>query len=376
MLNIFGSLPCDVAVFTEATREPEAPSRSWRTSGTTRLIRRRYVSSGVPRPQSRVAKLLMMLAWTAEILLLSALQRPPCIVVSDAYPVGFLAAIVKALLRIPYIAIVYGEEVTHLRTLRLRRFLLRRTLRYADKVITISQFTKSLLEKEGVTPSRIAVIPPGVDAAEINPTVDPSDVERRHKLSGRTVLLSVGRLTERKGHALMLELLPSILKTTPAVTYLIVGQDVAEGEKLKTLIDRYDLKNVVQLVGPASQDELPKYYAACDIFVLLTHDVENTDDTEGFGMVFLEAGAAGKPVVAGIAGGTSEAVADGTVGFLVDTNREGAALEALRKLLSDETLRAHLGSNGRRRVLEEFSWPSRVTEFSRILQSVASRDAH
>jgi phosphatidylinositol alpha-1,6-mannosyltransferase len=368
MLNLFGRLPMDVTVFTEAVDEPEAAPRSGRAQGTTRVIRRAYIKSGVSTPQPRPAKLIMMAAWATELGRLCLSERPGCIVVSDVYPVGMVALLAKAIFRIPYITMVYGEEITHLRRLWLRRRILRAILRWSDQIVTISAFSRSLVESEGIGPERVHVIRPGVDAAEINPDVDPSEVIARHRLHGSLVLLSVGRLTERKGHADVIELLPKLLETSPNIRYLIVGHDVGEGPRLRRLIEKHGLHDVVELVGPVEPSDLPKYFAACDIFVLLTRDVESTEDTEGFGIVFLEAAAAAKPVVAGIAGGTKEAVADGEVGFLVDTNAKDSALAALQRLLVNPGLRARLGANGRRRVVETFGWASAVAEFSRVLQ--------
>ena len=92
------------------------------------------------------------------------------------------------------------------------------------------------------------------------------------------------------------------------------------------------------------------------MFILLTHEVPRKGYVEGFGIVFIEASACGKPVIAGRAGGSPDAVADKISGFLVDSHNQEEVLSCVERLLEDDNLRMRLGADGRKRVEEEFTW--------------------
>ena len=95
-------------------------------------------------------------------------------------------------------------------------------------------------------------------------------------------------------------------------------------------------------------------------------------DVEGFGMVFLEANAAGKPVIGGRSGGTSEAILDGETGFLVDPSEDRELRDALRTLLNDDKLRQAIGAAGLRRARNDFSWDTRASTVQKISRIVAN----
>ena len=102
--------------------------------------------------------------------------------------------------------------------------------------------------------------------------------------------------------------------------------------------------------------ELPAYYAACDVFVMPSRYIESTGTVEGFGIVYLEAAACGKPVVAGNQAGVPDAVVDGKTGLLVNPWDSDAIGEAIITVLSDPYLASQLGDNGRKRVVELYNW--------------------
>jgi phosphatidylinositol alpha-1,6-mannosyltransferase len=113
-----------------------------------------------------------------------------------------------------------------------------------------------------------------------------------------------------------------------------------------------------------SYDDLPRWYCASDLFAMPNRDVDG--DTEGFGLVFLEAAAAGVPALAGIAGGTGSAVLDGVTGLRVDGERPEAIAEAMRRLLSDRNEAAKMGRAARERVLGNFTHQRRVEQLRNL----------
>ena len=103
-------------------------------------------------------------------------------------------------------------------------------------------------------------------------------------------------------------------------------------------------------------DELSKYYRACDVFIMPSREIPERGDAEGFGIVYLEANACGKPVIGGRSGGVPSAILDGVTGLLVNPLSTEEISGSLRKLLLNNELAKKLGANGRMRVEEELNW--------------------
>jgi phosphatidylinositol alpha-1,6-mannosyltransferase len=223
----------------------------------------------------------------------------------------------------------------------------------ASKVITISDFSAKKLIEAGVKSENIEKICPGVNTNLFHPSVNPENVIKKHNLEGRKVVLTLGRLVERKGYDYVIKSLPSVLEKVPNLVYIIAGRGLYES-RLRELVKELHLEDYVIFAGYV--DESPAYYYnACDVFIMANRRLE-TEDTEGFGIVFTEANACGKPVIGGKAGGTSDAVLDGYTGILVDGTDCAQISSALIDILTDKELANQLGSNGRKRVEAEFNW--------------------
>jgi phosphatidylinositol alpha-1,6-mannosyltransferase len=141
--------------------------------------------------------------------------------------------------------------------------------------------------------------------------------------------------------------------------YLIAG-DGQERDRLEDLARARAVHQHVRFLGGVSDDQLPSLYAACDIFLMPTR--QDASDVEGFGIVFLEAAATGKPSIGGRNGGVPEAVADGETGLLVEGTNSGELANAIRTLARSPTLRATMGAAGRRRVVQSFTWDRAARE--------------
>ncbi len=127
----------------------------------------------------------------------------------------------------------------------------------------------------------------------------------------------------------------------------------------------HDIKQHVQWIGDANDDLLRQMYQACDLFVLPNCQVGA--DVEGFGMVLLEAAACGKATIAGVTGGTKEAVVDGKTGFLVDPTDCDRLVATVERMLNDRQLCTRLGLQGRDRVVGDFDWPVVCHQVASIL---------
>lgn len=242
---------------------------------------------------------------------------------------------------------VHGEEITTASGGRFSGNKRQTYLRSADRIISVSKFTcDALTSLMQVAPASIALIQNGVDTARFTPGPRSPTLIARHGLEGKKVVISVGRLVRRKGidHAVLAFGQMLRQRQRPDVHYLIVGDGEMRAE-LAHLIAAEGLQPHVTLAGMVSDSELVDYLRLCDVFLLPNRTLEN-GDTEGFGLVFREANACGKPVIGGRAGGVVEAVQDNVSGLLVDGGDIAEIAAALARILDDEALAARLGAGG------------------------------
>jgi len=275
---------------------------------------------------------------------------------------GFVGYIIHKLLKKPYYVCTYGPEFNEN---RLFFPLMKLILKNATKIITISNFAKKQLIKKNISPYKIAVFTPGVNLVRFNPNLNAEKILKRHNLYNKIVLLTASRLDTNKGIDKMINLMPEILRKYPNVVYIIVGKG-REERSLKKLAEEKSKENII-FVGEVSDETIPLYYASCDVFLLLTREVPRKGFVEGFGIVFLEANACGKPVIAGKAGGSPEAVEDKITGLIVDPLDDKEILTSIEKLLEDRNLREKLGSDGRIRAENEFNWDIKSKQFIDII---------
>lgn len=136
--------------------------------------------------------------------------------------------------------------------------------------------------------------------------------------------------------------------------YALVGIG-ADRDYLERMAHETNHSGCVHFLGHVEADDLPRWYNAADVFVMPNREING--DTEGFGMVFLEAAACGKPSVAGRAGGTGAAVVDGQTGYRVNGKRTAEVAQALNALLNDDELSYAMGRRGLARARSTFDWP-------------------
>jgi phosphatidylinositol alpha-1,6-mannosyltransferase len=246
---------------------------------------------------------------------------------------------------IPYFVAAHGTEVfKDFATLRnsvrtvLARGLKRRVFRQAEKIFPVSAYTRrAVLEETGAEEDRVVVVHNGVNPAIFKKMmVNPGD-EAHYRPRGERLLLTVTRLYRYKGVDRMLEALPAISYAVPGVRYLVVGEG-PDLPRLQRLAARLGLQDRVSFLGRKTVAEIVSLYNLADLFVLLSR--EEPPDVEGFGLVFLEAGACGLPSVGGRSGGIPEAIEEGRSGWLVDPRDTRAIAASIIDLLgSPERLR-------------------------------------
>lgn len=258
-------------------------------------------------------------------------------------------------------------------TLRLRALydrLRRWTLAQTDAFLPVSRYTGRLLERLGVPPERIHVVPNGTDPDRFRP-VDGMPLRQRLGLDDRPVLLTVGRLVPRKGIDTTLRALPSIAEAVPDVTYLVAGTG-PDRPRLEQIAHTAGVTDRVRFLGQVPHDDLPQYYSAADVFVMPSR--EAPPDVEGFGLVFLEANACGTPVIGARAGGIPDAVVDGETGHLVPPSSPPALAQTAISLLTNPDRRETLGRQGRQRAATTLSWDHVADRIHAHLATVAADD--
>jgi len=224
---------------------------------------------------------------------------------------------------------------------RIEHRLIRRGIAGSDAAIAVSDWTRSTVTDLGA--GSVSVVHPGIPAETVaRSPVDPDgQIRARYDIPPESpLLLTVARLGERKGHDLVIRAMAS----TRDCHYLICGRGKARGN-LEALADRLGLADRVHFAGYVNEAEITAYYNSCDVFVMPSKLLDEPGDIEGFGIVFLEANARGKPVIGSNTGGITSAIADGETGLVVEPTVDDVA-EAIGTLLADHQLRAQLGRAG------------------------------
>jgi glycosyltransferase involved in cell wall biosynthesis len=282
----------------------------------------------------------------ASVATLAFRYRSKVVCVGELVDLGWLVIPVRYLLGRKVIIYTHGEEIseTSNRLLGvLRGFFLRR----ANAIVSVSHFCKNgIIFRYGVPPSRIFVISNGVDLERFERRGRNRDIIPAH-IRDRKLVLSVSRLVERKGLEFLIRAVPKILLEVPDAHFIIIGTGPL-ADNLKRLTSDLGLDKAVDFLGEVPSEPLAQYYQAADLFALPCRTMPN-GDTEGFGLVFLEANACGLPVVAGRAGGTVEAVADGETGLIVDGSDPSNIASAIVRILRNPDLAARLSDAGWRR---------------------------
>ncbi len=300
-----------------------------------------------------------------EIRRLLASEGAELVIFDPAVPVGALGP----RLDVPYGVVLHGAEVTVPARLPVVSTVLRRTLAHAEIVISASGYAAA--EARRLCGAMVAehYVPPGVDTDRFAPL----PIERRRVVrqglgltDDDTLLLSVSRLVPRKGMDRLIEAVARLAPSRPGLRLIIVGAG-RDSDRLGALVDRTGAP--AHLAGRVSEERLGELYGASDLFAMLCRKRWWGLEQEGFGIVFLEAAAAGVAQVAGASGGAAEAVSDGESGLVVDTPTDVDAIAAaLAALVDDPDRRCRLGAAARRRAEAEFSYDHLARRLERVLR--------
>ncbi len=252
------------------------------------------------------------------------------------------------------------------------RQMMQRIASGLDVVTYISDYTRNRLAPALSGRTRLAQLSPGVDVHRFTPHADGSVVRRRHGLGEAPVVVCVSRLVARKGQDVLVAAWPGVLARHPDARLLLVGGGPAEAA-LRRAVAARGLSGSVVFTGPVDAAELPAHYAAGDVFAMPCRTRRAGLDVEGLGMVFLEAAACGRPVVAGTSGGAPEAVREGITGHVVDPRSAGAVAGTVAGLLADPARARAMGAAGRAWVEQRWSWTTIAATFAGLIDPGAAQ---
>lgn len=206
-----------------------------------------------------------------------------------------------------------------------------------DHVVTVSRFVASYLVSAKVPTERITVVPTGIDLGRYQ-TTTPGSLRKELGLADDTPLIgTVAILRRKKGHAELIEAIPTVLEKFPNAHFVFAG-DGPQTDNLNQRINELGLTRNVHLLGLRS--DVVNVLASLDLFILPTHQ-------EALGTAFIEAAAMGVPAIASRVDGVPEVVCDGKTGLLVPVGNSAAIAESIIRLLSDNSLREAMSAAAR-----------------------------
>jgi phosphatidyl-myo-inositol dimannoside synthase len=277
---------------------------------------------------------------------------------------GWLAGACRRLFGLKTVIYIHGEEISTRMRYDEGGQRRRRAFAAADGIVAVSRFTQDTLTRGfGVPAGKIELVSNGVDLTRFVPRPRSADLVVRYGLAGRPVLLTVSRLYARKGMDRVIESLPAVLRQFPDLVYLIVGEG-SYRSTLENLVAFHDLGRNVIFTGAVPDYELTEHYSLGDVFIMANREMPD-GETEGFGLVFLEANACGLPVIAGRAGGSVDAVTDQVNGLVVDGDDTASISVAIIRMFKDDLLRESLRVGGGE-VAQASGWDRRVEQFLRF----------
>jgi glycosyltransferase involved in cell wall biosynthesis len=300
--------------------------------------------------------------WVFAIqLLVFAINKPPNLIISSHINFGILAYYLNYIFGIPYWIVVHGVDVWNISNPNLIKALLN-----ADRIISVSNYTKErLLKEQNIDPIKISILPNTFDHNQFCIAEKSQYLIDRYGLTrDQPIILTVSRLSRcdgYKGYDQILQILPLIRKEIPNIHYLLVGKGDDQARIIQ-LINELNLQDCVTLTGFVSDHEICDHYNLCDVFAMPSQG-------EGFGIVYLEALACGKPVLGGNQDGAIDALCHGELGALVDPNDKYEIARTLIAILEGDYPNSLIYQPEalRERVIEYFGFDQFTKTISKLI---------
>ncbi|MFC1878373.1 glycosyltransferase family 4 protein [Chloroflexota bacterium] len=291
--------------------------------------------------------------------------RPDLILATGERAV-WLTALLSTMERIPWTAVWHGYTPIANWEKRLARW----AYNQANALISVSHYSLKRLHAMDVQAPLEFVIHNGADPETFFPLSASQTAVYRQRVAptASNILLTVGNLHWRKGQDIVIRALPQIHRQIPNVHYLVVGLPTQQAI-LEDLVNEVGVSEFVHFLGRVEAGELMQAYNACDIFIMNSRHSRD-GQYEGYGIAAVEAALCAKPAVVSDNSGLTEAIVDGVTGIVVEEDSPDETAAAVLRLLGDETLRAEMGLQARRRALQEQTWAACALEFDQVLRQI------
>ena len=291
-------------------------------------------------------------------------ERVSAVCIGELLASGWMLGVLRWLTRARLLVYVHGEEITtedgYDKGARRRRQAL-----LADRIIVVSRFTQDAIRSllgPGAD-AKLSLIGNGVDTRRFRCGARQPELLDQYSLRGRFVFVSVCRLLEKKGIDNAIRAFAELDALDQGCSYLIVGMGPFQQE-LREIAAATSARDRIVFTGEVTDDDLADHYRLGDVFVMPNRELDN-GDTEGFGLVFLEANSCGLPVIAGRDGGSTDAVCHGQNGLIVNGKSVAEIASAMAMLRSDTLLRAKLCKGGRA-IAAAADWQGKAAMFVRL----------
>jgi phosphatidyl-myo-inositol dimannoside synthase len=275
-------------------------------------------------------------------------------------------ATMAALLNQPYITFAYAYEFLKFGDGKISDQL-RKVYNKSIKTISISSFTTQALQEFGIHESKIKTVLPGAPTTQDVHDTTIEHMRENLKLGHGPLLLAVARLIPRKGYATLISSLPKILEQFPDTQLVCVGRGPLL-ESLRKQAFELGVGDAVRMTGYLTDEEIATLYKMCTLFVLPTGTAQG-GQIEGFGLVFAEANAYGKPAIAGRSGGTIDAIIHNKTGLLIEPDDPKICADAILELLNDPGRAKAMGEAGKYRVETELNWTAFTLQMMKVVES-------
>lgn len=297
-------------------------------------------------------------------------EKIELIILHHVLPVGYVAKMIKKIFKIPFIVCFHGTDFVFAMKNKWKEKRTIKILEVADKLVFNSEsLKKRFLDRiEKFNNKSIVLYPcPSFDMLVKPNNEELNSLKKNFALEGKKVILTISRFDEGKGLPHLAMVMKNIIEKKTNIVWMIIG-DGKKKDELMNYIQKNKMQNIVRYLGEIPHKDLKKYYYLADLFVLLTHP-DKIREEEGLGMVFLEAGACGIPVIAGRSGGVEEAVIHAHTGLVFDVYQEKQTIEkAILDLLDNRDYASRLADNAKKRIESDFKWENQLLKINDFLK--------
>ncbi len=324
----------------------------------------------IPSGKTKVQRFFRITALFFAVLRECFCFRPTEVHAGQLLAGGFSCRFLHRLFGFRYFLYIFGSDVMEFTNKSLFKIMISRILEKSSAIIACSKYTAEYLKENYNKIPRVSVVNPGVEERFfINVNENKiQELKYRYSIAGREVLVTVGRLVERKGHDIVIKALPGILKDVPTIHYLIAGEGPNE-LYLKQLAEKTGVSNRITFCGSIPEADITAYYQVSKVFIMVSRHLKEQGDIEGYGIVYIEANASGLPVIAAMEGGVLDAVTHNVNALLIkDPQSIDEVQKAVVTLFKDKAMYERM-SEAAVRSSQVRKWDERRKEWNNAINA-------